>query len=359
MDLVAEQPDVRTSPSAVPARPGADRTVLLVAAAAVLVAVLAVVAAATGGAARASALDDPGAITRWGLLLVRTAHDIAAMCTLGVLAVAVLLLPSGGGQLLPDAVRLLRVGSRWATAWVGSGLLVVVLTLSEATALPVRGVLTPDVLTLGLELPQTRALLSAAWLAALVAGWARYTRSSLGGVVLLLTAVGALLPPLVTGHAAHQEAHTTAVISLAVHVGAASLWVGGLLALALHLRRSPMALAVALPRYSRMALACFLAVGLSGLITGWAAFATPSQVWTTSYGRVMLAKLATLLVLGVLGYWHRRRSMPAMADGRGRAFLALAAAELVLMAGAAGLAVGLSHTPPPPSPSHGVSASAH
>ena len=41
-----------------------------------------------------------------------------------------------------------------------------------------------------------------------------------------------------------------------------------------------------------------------------------------------------------------------MTAGRPRAFLALAAAELVLMAGVAGLAVGLSHTPPPPQPGH-------
>ena len=227
------------------------------------------------------------------------------------------------------------------------------LALSEVTALPLQDVFRADVLALGLELPQTRALLSSVWLAGLVAVWARWTRSPAGGRLLLLAAVAALLPPLITGHAAHQEAHTTAVISLALHVGTAALWAGGLLALALHLRRSPMALQVALPRYSRMALACFAAVGLSGAVTGWTAFAELPQVWTTPYGQLLLAKVAALVGLAVAGYLHRRRTLRAVAAGRPRAFLVLAVAELVLMAAAAGLAVGLSHTPPPPSADHG------
>jgi len=359
VDLVAERAVTADPASARAARPAFDsRVVLAVVAAVVAASGVVVAAAAFGGAARPSVLADPGAVTRWGLLLTRTAHDIAAMCTLGVLAVAVLLLPTSGGALLPDAARLVRLASGWAAAWAAAALLGVLMGLSEATALPLSEVFRSDVLALGLELPQTRALLSSVWLAGLVAVWARWTTSPAGGWLLLLTAIAALLPPLITGHAAHQEAHTTAVVSLAVHVGTAALWAGGLVALALHLRRAPMALQVALPRYSRMALACFVAVGLSGAVTGWTAFAELSQVWTTVYGQLLLAKVGALVVLGVAGYLHRQRTIRAVADGRRRAFLALAVAELVLMAGAAGLAVGLSHTPPPPSADHGVAAAA-
>jgi putative copper export protein len=353
VDLAQAERVMTADPAAT--RPGADRRVVLAVAAGVLAAGGAVVAAAAfGGAARPSVLADPGAVTRWGLLLARTAHDLAAMGTLGVLAVAVLLLPTSAGALLPDAARLLRLSAGWAAAWAGAALLGFLMTLSEATALPVQDVLRADVLALGLELPQTRALLSSVWLAGLVAVWARWTRSPAGGWLLLLTAVAALLPPLITGHAAHQEEHTTAVISLALHVGTAALWAGGLVALALHLRRSPMVLQVALPRYSQMALGCFVAVALSGAVTGWTAFAELPQLWDTAYGQLLLGKVAALLVLGVAGYLHRQRTIRAVAAGRPRAFLALAVAELVLMAGAAGLAVGLSHTPPPPSADHGA-----
>jgi putative copper resistance protein D len=326
-----------------------------VVAAVVLAATGAVVGAAlVGGAAAPAVVGDPGPLTRWGVLLARTAHDLAATGTLGVLAVAVLVLPSSGGALLPEAARLVRLSSRWASAWCAASALGLVTALSQATGRPLQDVLTTDALAIGLQLPHTRALVSSLWLAGLVAVWARWTTTPAGGWLVLLTAVSALLPPLVTGHAAHQEEHTRAVVGLAVHVGSAALWAGGLIALALHLRRSPLVLAVALPRYSRLALACFLAVGLSGAVTGWTALAQTSQLWTTAYGQLLLAKVAGFGLLGLLGHLHRRRTVRAAADGRPRAFLALAAAEVVLMAGAVGLAVGLSHTPPPSAAEHGA-----
>ena len=194
------------------------------------------------------------------------------------------------------------------------------------------------------------------WLAGLVAVWARWTRSPAGGWLVLLTAVAALLPPLLTGHAAHQEQSSTAsVVGLVVHVGTASLWVGGLVALALHLRRSPVALAVALPRYSRLALACFLAVGLSGVVTGWTAFAEHLAA-VDDVVRAAAARQGARARRPRAGWGTCTVGGPcaAVAGGRPRAFLALAVAELVLMVGAAGLAVGLSHTPPPPQPDHGA-----
>ena len=355
MDLVDTRPRTAAPTQAAAAVAPLDRRVGLVAALGVLAATGAVVGAAlVGGAAEPALVGDPGPLTRWGVLLARTAQDLAAMGTLGVLAVAVLVLPTSGGALLPEAARLVRLGSRWAFAWCAATALGLVTALSQATGQPLQDVLTADALSIGLQLPHTRALLSALWLAGLVAVWARWTRTPAGGWLVLLTAVCALLPPLVTGHAAHQEQHTTAVVGLAVHVGTAALWAGGLLALALHLRRAPLALAVALPRYSRLALACFLAVGLSGVVTGWTAVAEPAQLWTTAYGQLLLGKTAGLGLLGVLGHLHRRRTVRAAAEGRPRAFLALAAAEVVLMAAAVGLAVGLSHTPPPPQPDHGA-----
>lgn len=314
---------------------------------------LLVAAASVGGAAAPAVIADPGAVTRWGLLLSRVGQDVAAMCTIGVLAVVVLLLPTRAGALVPDAVRLVRLASRWAAAWAFAAGLGVMFGLSEVTAKPLPEILRLDVLALGLELPQTRALLSTVWLAGLVAIWARRTQSPAGGWVLMGTAVAGLLPPLINGHAAHE---TTQVLSLAVHMGTASLWVGGLVALALHLRSSTVALTSALPRYSRLALACFVAVAMSGAVSGWSAMGKASDLWTTPYGQLLLAKVAALGLLGGLGHWHRRRTVPAVAAGRPRAFLALATAELVLMAGVAGLAVGLARTAPPPQADHGVMA---
>ena len=316
-------------------------------------------ATALGGTAQPSLIADPGAVTRWGVPLSRVAQDVTAMCTLGVLAVAVLVLPSSAGALLPDAARLIRLSSRWAAAWAVAAVAGFLTNLSQATSLPLADVFHLDVLAVGLELPHTRALLSSVWLAGLVASWARWTVSPAGGWLLLLTSGTALLPPLITGHTGHDGLLSAAVIGLAVHVGAASLWVGGLVALALHLRRSRTVLATALPRYSLMALGCFVALGVSGVVAGWNSFEDMAQLWTTPYGQLLLTKVVGLAVLGGVGHWHRSRTLSKVAVGRPRAFLALATAELVLMAGVAGLAVGLARTPPPAQPDHGaVSASA-
>ena len=116
------------------------------------------------------------------------------MCTLGVIAVSVLVLPSSAGALLPDAARLIRLSSRWATAWAVAAAAGFITNLSEATSLPLTDVFHLEVFAVGLELPHTRALLSSVWLAGLVAIWARYTTSPAGGWLLLVTSGTAPLP---------------------------------------------------------------------------------------------------------------------------------------------------------------------
>jgi putative copper export protein len=310
-----------------------------------------------GGAAAAPALSDPGPVTRWGLLVARTAYDVAAIGTLGVLVIAVLVLPRTNGELGAHAARLVQRVSWWAGAWSVMALVAMVFTLSEVAGRSVPAVLDPGVLPLVLQLETTRALLSSAWLAGLVAVGARSTRSPASGLLLLLTAIGAVVLPLLTGHAGHGDAPALTATSLALHVVGAAAWVGGLAALIVHLRRADVALSVALPRFSRLALGCYVLVGLSGAVTAWASLSTLDQLWTTPYGRILLGKVALLGALGAFGHRHRRRTVAAAALRRPRAFLHLAAAEVVLMACAAALAVALSHTAPPPEPGHDAAAS--
>jgi putative copper resistance protein D len=307
------------------------------------------VASVVGGAAAAPLLADPGLLSRWGLLAVRTGYDISAMAAIGVLVVAVVLLP-GAGALSTDGARLVRVAGRWSAVWATAGAVSVPLVLSDVSGMPVW-----QVLSLATDLPQTRALLSSAWLAALVALGARWCSTVLMGRLLLVTGIAALVPLLLTGHTGHGDQHLAAVVGLAAHVTAASVWLGGLLALAVHLRSAGV-LAVVLPRYSRVALACFAVVAGSGLLLGWVALSAPADLLGTPYGRLLLGKVAALALLGWLGHLHRRRTLAGVTAGRPRAFLALAAVELVVMAATAGLAVGLSRTAPPEGGDHAAAA---
>ena len=307
-------------------------------------------AAVVGGAAGAPVVSDPGVLTRWGLLVLRAVYDIGGMATIGVLVVAVVLVPAAA-VLSDDAQRLVRTAGRWSAVWAAAGALSVPLVLSDVVGLPVWKVLAPDMLALATELPQTRALLSSAWLAALVAFGARRCQSLTMGRLLLVTGLGAFLPLLLTGHTGHGDQQAAAVVGLATHVTAASVWLGGLLALGVHLRSTDL-LAEALPRYSRVALACFALVAVSGVVMGWVALTEPRELLTTPYGQLLLAKTAALGTLGVLGHWHRQRTLPAVAAWRPRAFRRLATVELVVMVATAALAVGLSRTAPPDGGDH-------
>jgi len=341
----ARRPATAARPAPPPGRTG------LVLAAATTGTTALVVAAVVGKAAEAPVFADPGMVSRWGLLVFRAVFDLAGMATIGVLVVAVLLLPAASGELSTQSQRLVRIAGRWSAVWAAAGALSVPLVLSDVAGIPVWQVLAPDVLPLAADLPQTRALMSSAWLATLVAVGSRRCRSGAVGWLLLVTGVGALLPLLLTGHTGHGDQQAAALVGLATHVIAASVWLGGLLALGVHVRSAEL-LAEALPRYSRVALACFALVAVSGVVMGWVALTEPRELLTTPYGQLLLAKTAALGTLGVLGHWHRQRTLPAVAAWRPRAFRRLAAIELVVMVATAGLAVGLSRTAPPDGGDH-------
>jgi putative copper resistance protein D len=163
-------------------------------------------------------------------------------------------------------------------------------------------------------------------------------------VGFLLVATAGLLPSALTGHAGHHASPTLAMSVLAVHIVAAALWAGGLLALIVHLRAYPAQLAAAVPRFSTAALLCVIAVGISGVLEsiitldGWAA------LWGSSRGHLILVKSGLLVVLAGIGYVHRLRTVRSAFDGRLLPLLRLAGAELVLMGSTIGVAVVLSTT---------------
>ena len=65
-----------------------------------------------------------------------------------------------------------------------------------------------------------------------------------------------MLTPAVTGHAGTSADHQLAVVTVALHVAAAALWVGGLGALVVVLARHRALLDGVLPRFSPLAGVC-------------------------------------------------------------------------------------------------------
>jgi putative copper export protein len=331
------------SPDAPPdrARPGADLLAaggLLVAA--VVVLVVAVLLSGGGPEPAPPGLPDAGPVVGWAVPVLRLAQHLAAVLTAGVLLAG--LLPAGAGR-RPDLPAWTVAAP--AAAWSAAAAASVVAGLADVTGRPLGDVLSVDLVRSYAEQVATgRALLWTAALALAVAAAAPASRWLPGRAALLVVALGALVPPLRTGHAATAADHTLAVTALSAHVVAAVLWVGGLAALAAG-RRSAW-LAAALPRFSALALLCFTAVGASGLVAAWTRLPALSSLSSTGYGGLLLVKAATLLALGAAGWRHRRRTLPAVAGGSAEAFRRLAAAELGLMGAALALGVALTRASP-------------
>src|SRR5690606_12043694 len=102
-------------------------------------------------------------------------------------------------------------------------------------------------------------------------------------------------------------------------------------------------------RFSLTATVAFAVVALSGVINSWVRLPF-SDLFTSTYGRLILVKTLALIVLGVLGWFQRRAALPALdANPRDRgALIRFAGVEVLVFAATMGLAVGLGRTPPPP-----------
>ena len=331
--------------------PRTGRVVAGLGAVAVLVLVL-LGGMAVGGADEAvpGGLSDAGPLVEQGAAVVTLVSRVAALGTVGALLFAAVLLPGRAGALAPAAHRAVRGASVWALVWAAATAVGAVLTVSRLVGRPPSSVPWSAVRVFVLDTGAGHAVLVVLALTVAVAAVARRCSGVLGAGVLLVGALAALVVPAVlTGHSSAADDHLLAVTTLAVHVVTASLWIGGLGALLVYGRRADRP-ATAVGRYSALALGCFVVTGGSGVLAASVVLGGPGAVVDavgTGYGWLLLGKTLGLVVLGVLGWQHRRRTLPQLRAGRPGAFRRFAAVELLVMLGTVALAVALSASPPP------------
>ena len=315
-----------------------------------LAAVLVLALVVGGGASTSAApgLAGPGVLVDWGLPVATLAVRITALATIGTLLFAAVLLP---GRLLPAAsLRAVRAASWWAGAWAVALFVQAVLTLARLVGVPPWELTAESARVFLTHLPAGDALFGALAAAVVVTVGARRCVTS-GSAALLLGIAGAgvVLPTVLTGHSAAAEDHLLATTNLAVHVVAASVWVGGLLAVLAHGRGSGELPRVA-GRFSAVALVSAAAVGASGLLAAWLVLDDGPGLLTgltSGYGLLLIGKTVALAALLAFGWYHRRRTLPALAEGRPGGFRRFAVVEAGVMLATVALAVALAASPPP------------
>jgi cytochrome c oxidase assembly factor CtaG/putative copper export protein len=305
----------------------------------------------------ATGLPNPGPATTVGLPFVRAAGEIAAVLAVGsFLFAAFLVPPQSDGVLDVGGYRALRLGTVAAGVWAACAALLVPLTISDVSGHPLGDHLNPGQLWSVAGLVNT----ASAWrwtavLAAMVMLASLTVLRWSWTPLLLVGSLVTLVPLGLTGHSSAGGSHDLATNSLLIHLVAASLWAGGLLALLAHALRGGDHTDLAARRFSAIALCCWVAMGLSGLVNALVRV-PPADLLTTGYGRLVTAKFVALCALGVVG-WRQRRSGVAALQGDsstasplgGRSLLIrLALIEAGIFGLTFGIAVGLGRTPPPP-----------
>jgi cytochrome c oxidase assembly factor CtaG/putative copper export protein len=301
----------------------------------------------------ATGLPDPGPVTTLGLPFVRAAGEVAAVLAVGAFLFAAFLVPpQKSGVLDADGYRAVRIGAVATGTWAVCAALLVPLTISDVSGKPITAHLNPatlwslaSLINIASAWRLTALLAAAVMLASLpVLRWS-WTP------LLLVASLATLIPLGLTGHSSAGGSHDLATNSLLIHLVAASLWAGGLLALLAHVIRGGQHADLAARRFSSIALWCFVAMAVSGVVNALVRV-LPSDLLTTAYGRLVLAKFVALCLLGVAGWRQRRSGVAALqADSSSRpALIRLTLIEALIFGVTFGIAVGLGRTPPPPLP---------
>ncbi len=299
----------------------------------------------------ATGLPDPGPATTLGLPFLRAVGEIAAATAVGALLFATFLVPPQESGVLDAAgYRSLRLATVASGVWAVCAALLVPLTISDVSGNPLREHLNPvEIWRVTAAVDTASAWRWTAGLALVVTVVARSVLRWAWTPVLFALSLLTLVPLALTGHSAAGGSHDLATNSLLIHLVAAALWSGGLLALLAHGMRRGEHTDLAARRFSAVALWCFIAMLFSGIINALVRIA-PGDLFSTSYGMLVLAKAVALAALGGLGWQQRRSAVAALQrdpDAR-TPLIRLSTVEALLFAVTFGIAVGLGRTPPPP-----------
>ncbi len=268
--------------------------------------------AGAGGDALARSLARLGAaIALWSLLVGGGALAFAALAM--------------RGSDRADVSRVLA-GVRWCGALLLGGLAV---RLLGRSALLADGSVADGI---GAEALETALAGTFAWvfglqavggLLMLLGAWRSVGASWLALTGILVAGAGHVLG----GHSNTAEPRWLVLVADVTHLVAAAIWVGGVLALVRVLRTrrragAPLDVARMAARFGVVAAASFVVVGLAGVALAWAIVDDVSDLWTSTWGVVLLAKVAVVLVVGALGAYTHFRVVPrltARTDGSARA----------------------------------------
>ena len=267
----------------------------------------------------------------------------SGITTIGLLLAIAFFLNDVEGKLGETAKALRNTTSIAALIWAITTGALIVATLANILGTDLSGALDPTSMRSFIsQITLGKYMFAQLCLALLVATIVARIRGVAGANALLLLSLAAIIAPVFESHSASSGSHALAIGSLVVHVVAISLWVGGLVAITF-LRAQDRA--IALPRFSALALWAAIAVSASGTANAWSRLNFQSA-WSSDYARMVLLKILLTVALIFFGYLNRRQLKGSLKlDGKqlGR----LLSVEVLIMAVTTFVGSKLSTMQPP------------
>ena len=267
----------------------------------------------------------------------------SGITTIGLLLAIAFFLNDVEGKLGERAKALRNITSIAALTWSIATGISIVATLANILGTDLSGALDPTSMRSFIsQITLGKYMFVQLCLALLVASVVIRIRGVAGANALLLLSLASIIAPVFESHSASSGSHALAIGSLVVHVVAISLWVGGLVAITFLKAEDR---AIALPRFSALALWAAIAVSASGTANAWARLNFQSAL-NSEYARMVLLKILLTAALIFFGYLNRRQLKGSLKlDGKqlGR----LLSVEVLIMAITTFVGAKLSTMQPP------------
>jgi putative copper resistance protein D len=247
------------------------------------------------------------------------------------------------GKVAQTNFELRKLAAIASLIWMISNAFFIVFTLANILNTRVSEVLQPNILrSFLLQIPLGQYLFVQLLLSIFISLVVPRFNSIGTGTFLLLATLIAIVIPVFQSHSASSGSHSMAIGSLAIHVIALALWVGGVFAIAF---LAPESRAHAVPRFSVLALWAAIAVVISGSVNAFIRLDF-KEAWSSSYAYLVLAKVFLTAGLIVIGYLHRK-NLKKLSEIKGSKFLQLILAEVVIMTGTLAIGSLLASSQPP------------
>ena len=247
------------------------------------------------------------------------------------------------GKVAQTNFQLRKLAAISSLIWMFSNITFIVLTLANILNSSISEVLQPNILRSFLTQVALGQYLFVQLLLSILISIIIPRFNSIGtGTFLLLATLLAIVIPVFQSHSASGGSHLMAIGSLAIHVIALALWVGGVFALAF---LAPDTRAIAVPRFSVLALWAAIGVVLSGSANAFIRL-NFKEAWSSSYANLVLVKVFLTAGLILIGYLHRKK-LKNLAELKGSKFLKLILVEVVIMTVSLVIGSRLASSQPP------------